>query len=136
MQIPYLLVRGRKLHRVMGGNIGSRKEICENSGLPIFMVPRFNQSNGYMKRKLRAWRVQKCVSLVGAATVHTRAGPQTTPCHAEKYRVQKGNMRTFGRTNPNRTAFEPKQRLYEKEGTGKDTVLACAGPQTTPCHGG
>ena len=75
MQIPYLLVGGRKLHRVMGGNIGSRKEICENSGLSIFMVPRFNQSNGYMKRKLRVWRVQKCIAIVGADTVLTSAGP-------------------------------------------------------------
>ena len=76
MQIPYLLVRGRKLHRVMGGNIGSRNEICENSGLPIFMVPRFNQSNGYMERKLKeVWRVQKCIAIVGADTVLTSAGP-------------------------------------------------------------
>ena len=138
---------GRKLARVMGDNIGSVMEIRKISGLSIPMVPRFHQSNGYMKRKLRAWRVQKCIALVGADTVHTSAGPQTTPCHAEKYRVQKGNMRTFGPTNPNGTAFEPKQRLHEKEATGMeslkmyslvgaDTVLASAGPQTTPCHGG
>ena len=56
-------VRGRKLLRVMGGgNIGSRKEICEALGLPIPMVPRFHQSNGYIKRKLRAWTVQKFIS--------------------------------------------------------------------------
>ena len=65
----------------IGGNIGSRKEICENSGLPIPMVPRLHQSNGYIKRKLREWRVQKCIALVGADTVLTSAWPQTTPCH-------------------------------------------------------
>ena len=46
----------------IGGNIGSRKEICEISGLPIPMVLRLDQSNGYIKRKLRAWRVQKFIS--------------------------------------------------------------------------
>ena len=65
----------------LGGCIGSRKEICETSGIPIPMVPRLHQSNGHTKRKLRAWRVQKCISLVGADTVLTGAGPQTTPCH-------------------------------------------------------
>ena len=66
----------------LGVRIGSRKEICESSGLPINMVPRFHQSNGYMKRKLWAWRAQKCIALVGADTVLTSAGLQTTPCHA------------------------------------------------------
>ena len=65
----------------IGGNIGSRKEICKNSGLPIPMVPHLHQSNGYIKRKLREWRVQKCIALVGAETVLTSAWPQTTPCH-------------------------------------------------------
>ena len=57
----------------IGGNIGSRKEICESSGLPIPMVQHLLQSNGYIKRKLRAWRVQKCIALAGADTVLTSA---------------------------------------------------------------
>ena len=65
----------------LGGCIGPRMEICGISGVPIPMVPRLHQSNGHMKRKLRAWRVEKCISLVGADTVLTSAGPQTTPCH-------------------------------------------------------
>ena len=81
VQIPYLPVRGHKLPRVMGGNIGLRKEMCENLRLPIPMVPCLHQSNGCMKRKLRAWGVQKCISLVGADTVLLSAGSQTTPCH-------------------------------------------------------
>ena len=40
------------------------------------MVPRLNQCNGYIKRKLRAWRVQKCIALVGADIVLISAGPQ------------------------------------------------------------
>ena len=114
-------MRGRKLPHVTGGNIGSRKEICEISGLPIPMVPRLHQSNGYMKRKLQAWRVQKCIALVGADTVLTSAGPETLQCHAGYYRVQEGNMRKFGPTNPHGTALAPKQWLYEKEGTGMES---------------
>ena len=79
VQIPYLPERCRKLPRIMGVSVGSRKEICEFSGLLIPMVPRLHQSNGYMKRKLRAWRVQKCIDLVGADTVLTSAWLQTTP---------------------------------------------------------
>ena len=81
VQISHLPVQGRKLPRVMGGSTGSTKEICENSGLPIPMVPRLYQCNGYIKRKLRAWRVQKCIALVVADIALTSAGPQTTPCH-------------------------------------------------------
>ena len=81
VQISYLPVRGSKLSHVMRVNIGSRKEICETSGLPIPMVPRLHQSNGYMKSKLRAWRVQKCIALVGADSVHTSAWPQTSMFH-------------------------------------------------------
>ena len=59
VKIPYLPVRVRKLPRFMGVSIGPRMEICGTSGLRILMVPRLNKSNGYMKRKLRAWRVKK-----------------------------------------------------------------------------
>ena len=65
----------------MGGSIGPRMEICETSVLPIPMVQRLHQSNGYIKRKLRAWRVQKCIALVGADTVLTTAWKQSTPFH-------------------------------------------------------
>ena len=54
-------------------------EICESSALPIPMVRHLHQSNGDIKRKLRAWRVQKCIALVGADTVLTSSGPETTP---------------------------------------------------------
>ena len=140
-------VRGRKLPRVMGGSTGSTKEICETSGLPIPMVPRLNQCKSYIKRKLRAWIVQKCIVLVGADVALTSAGPQTTPCQGGHYRVHQGNMRNFGPTNTHGTASAPMQWLYQKEATGMrvkkcialvgtDIALTSAGPQTTPCHGG
>ena len=65
----------------MGSSIGLRMEICGTSGLPILNVRRLHQSNGYMKRKLQAWRIEKCITLVGADTVLTSAGPQSTPFH-------------------------------------------------------
>ena len=75
-EIPYLPVRGRKVTSFMGGSIGPRMEIRGTSVLPIPMVPRLHQSKSYTKRKLLAWRVQKCVSLVGADTVLTSTGPK------------------------------------------------------------
>ena len=85
------------------------------------MVPRLHQCNGYIKRKLRAWRVQKCIALVGADIALTRAGPQSTPCHGRQYRVHQGNMRNFGPTNTHGTASTPMQWLYQKEATGMES---------------
>ena len=62
-----------------GGSIGPRREICETSDLPTAVVPDVHQSNGYIKRKLREWRAQKCNALVGAEIALTCAGSQTTP---------------------------------------------------------
>ena len=101
--------------------IGPRIEICETSALPIPMVPRLHQTNGYMKRKLRAWRVQKCIALVGVDTVITTAWKQSTSFHGGEYRAQNGNMRNFGPTNPHGTVFVPKQWLYKKEATGTES---------------
>ena len=110
----------QKLPCFMGG-IGPRMEICETSALPIPTIPRLHQSNGYIKRKLRAWRVQKCIALVGADTVLTTAWKQSTPFHGGKYRTPNGNMRNFGLTNPHDTAFSPKAWLYQKEATGMES---------------
>ena len=121
MQIPYLSLRGCKVPRFLGGSIRHRMEICETSAFPIPMVRRLHQSNGYIKRKLRAWRVQKCIDLVGADTVLLTAWPQSTPFHWGWYRAPNRNMRNFGPTNPHGTAFAPKQWLYLKEATGMES---------------
>ena len=81
VQTLYLPLRGSKVPRFMGGSIGPRMEICESSALPILMVPCLHQSNGYIKRKLRAFRVQKCFALLVADTVLTTAWKQSTPFH-------------------------------------------------------
>ena len=85
------------------------------------MVPHLHQCNGYIIRKLRAWRVQKCIALVGVDIALTSAGPQTTPCHEGQYRVHQGNMRTLGPTNTHGTASSPMQWLYQKEATGMES---------------
>ena len=117
MQIPYLQLRGSKVARFMGGSIGRRMEICEISALPIPMVPRLHQSNGYMKRKLWAWKSKLYrPSLCRNRTYHCVEAKY--PVSWGYYNAQNGNMRNFGSTNPHGTAFEPKQWLYQKEATG------------------
>ena len=143
MQIPYLPVRGRKLPRVIGGNIVTTMEICRSSGLPIPMLLRLHQSNGYIKKKLRAWRVQKCNALVGAGTVLTRAAPQTNRLHGGCIGSRKEICETSGVPIP------MVLRLHQSNGymkrklwacrvqkcisyVGADTVPSSAWPQTTP----
>ena len=70
-------------------------------------IPRFHQRNFYIKRKLRVWRIKKCIPLVGANTVLTCTGLETTPFHAQQYRAYNGNLRKFGSTYRHDTAFAP-----------------------------
>ena len=77
-----LTSRGRKVPRFMWGRIGPKIKICGTLGLPILIVQRLHQSNGNIKRKIRAWRVQKCIALLGADTLLTSLGPQSTQFYA------------------------------------------------------
>ena len=105
-------MRGRKLPHLLGVIIGPRMEICEISGLLIPMVPHLHQSNGYIKRKLRVWKAQKCNALVGEETVLTSAGPRTSQLYGGQYRANDGNMRSFGLTNPHGTVMVILKRSY------------------------
>ena len=67
-------VRAVKVPRLEGGSIGPRTESCLNFDGPISMVPCFHQGNIYTKRKLRVWRDDKCIPLVGAITPLNGAG--------------------------------------------------------------
>ena len=73
---------GLQTTRFMQRCIGPIMEICGKSGLLIAMVLGLYQFNDYIKRKLWVWRAQKCNFLVGAKTVPTGTGVQTTPFHA------------------------------------------------------
>ena len=110
-------VREHKLPCFKWDSKGPRMEICEISGKPIPIVLHLHQSNGYIKRKLRVWRAQKCNAPVSAETVLTIVGQQSTLFLGGQYRAKNGNMRNFGPTNLHGTAFAPRQWLYEKEAT-------------------
>ena len=101
--------------------MGPRMEICGNPGLPFAMVPCLHQSIVYIKRKLRVWRVQKCIPLVGAKTSLTSAELQTTLSQVGQYIVKKGNLRKSGSTICHGIVYAPKQSLYQKEATGKES---------------
>ena len=118
---PHQPVRVCKLPCFMGGSIRPRMEICQITGLPIPMVPHLHQSNRYIKRKLRIWIAQKSIVLVGAETVLSSAGPQTTLFYGGQYKAEIGNMRNFWPTNPHGTAFALMQWSYQKEATGMES---------------
>ena len=126
---------GRKLPLFIGGSKGIGMEICETSGLPIPMVPRLHQRNGYIKSKLRVWRAQKCIALVGAETVLTSAGSQTTPFHGAQYRDGNGNMRKLGPTYRHGTTFPQEECFYQTEATGMENPkMYCSSPWKNPTY--
>ena len=118
-------------------------EICGTSGLPILMVPRLHQSNGNIKRKLRAWRVQKYITLVGADIVLRSAGPQSIPFHGGSIwpRMEiSGNsclpILMVLRFHENNINIKRELRAWRVQKcitlVGADTVLTSAGPQSNP----
>ena len=135
MKKPYLAVRNRKLPCFMGGSAGPRMEICENSGLSIPMVPCLHYSNGHIKRKLRVWRVQKCNSLLGALTVLSSAGLQSTPLHGGQYRAKNRSLCKFRSTYRHGTAFPQKECSYQKEATGMESPkMYCSSQWKNPTY--
>ena len=63
-----LTCAGRQNTPSRGRQFGLRTGSCLNWDGPIAMVPCLHEGNIYTKRKLRAWRDQKCIPLVGAIT--------------------------------------------------------------------
>ena len=84
------------------------------------MVPCLYQGNIYTKRKLRVWRDQKCIPLVGATTPLNCAGRHNTPSRGRKYRAQNGKFGKLGRTYGHGTVFAPRKYLNQKEATGME----------------
>ena len=110
------------------------------------MVPCLHQDNIYIKRKLRVWRAQKYISLVGAKSPLTCAARQTTPSQLSRYRVEYGNLRKLVWTYRHGTMFAPRKILHQKEATGmtaqkcisvvgSKSPLTCVGRQSTVCQG-
>ena len=50
------------------------------------------QGNIYIKRKLRVWRDQKCIPLVGAIIPLTCPDRQNTPSRGRQYRAKYGKL--------------------------------------------
>ena len=111
-------MRAVKIPRLEGGSIRPRTESWVNWDGPMAMVPRLHQGNVYTKRKLRVWRNQKCIPLVGAITPLNCAGRQNTPSRRRQYSAQKGKLGKLGRTYGHGSVFLPRKYLYQKEATG------------------
>ena len=109
-----------KIHRLEGGSIGPRTESCINCEGLISMVPCLHQANIYNKRKLRVWRDQKCIPLVGAITPLNCAGRHNTPSRGRQYRAQNGKFGKLGQTYGHGTVFAPRKYLYQKEAAGME----------------
>ena len=82
--ITPLTYAGRQNSPSRRRRFGPRMESCLNWDGPIAMVPCLYQGNIYTKRKLRAWRDQKCIPLVGAITQLTCVGRQITPSRGRR----------------------------------------------------
>ena len=84
------------------------------------MVPCLHQGNIYTKRKLRVWRDQKCILLVGAKTILTCAGCQNTLSRGRRYRPRTESCVNWNGTYRHGTVFAPRKYLYQKEATGME----------------
>ena len=113
-------MRAVKIPRLEGGSIGPRTESCVNCDGPISMVPCLHQGNIYTKRKLRVWRDQKCIPLVGAINPLNGADRQSTPSRGRQYRAQNGKYGELGRIYLHGTVFAPRKYLYQKEAKGME----------------
>ena len=116
-------MRALKIHRLEGGSIVPSTESCINCDGPISMVPCLHQGNIYEKRKLRVWRDQNCIPLVGAIISLTCAGRQNTQSRGRQYRAQYGKLHKLGRTYGHVTVFSPRKYLYQKEATGMERLV-------------
>ena len=119
--------------RLEGGRIGPRTESLVNWDGPMAMVPCCHQGNIYTKRKLRVWRDQKCIPLVGAITPLNCGGRHNTPSRGRQYRAQNGMFGKLERTCGHGIVSAPRKYLYQKEATDMErpemySVSGCNNP--------
>ena len=136
-------MRAVKLSRLKGVGIGPTTEICVNWGGPIAMIPCLQQGNIYIKRKLRVWRDQKCIPLVGAKCPLTCASRQTTPSQGTRYTAKNANLSKLGGPiamvpclHQGNIYMKKKLRVWTDQKyiplLGAQTPIGCACRQTTP----
>ena len=109
--ITPLPVRAVNIPSLEGGSVGPRLQSWVNWDGHMAMVPCLHQGNIYRKRKLRVWRDQKCIPLVGAITSLTSAGRQNTRFRGRQYRAQNGMLGELGLTYGHGTVFAPRKYL-------------------------
>ena len=113
--IPLACAGPSKYPRLEGGSIGPSTESCINCDALFSMVWCLHQGNIYIKRKVRVWRDQKYIPLVGGITPPNCAGRHNTPSRGRQYRAQKGKFGKLGRTYGHGTVLAPRKYLYQKE---------------------
>ena len=113
-------MRPVKISRLGGSGIGPRTESCLNWDGPISTVLCLHQGNIYTKRKLREWRDQKCIPLVGEITPLTCAVRQNIPSRGRRYRAQNEKLPKLGWTYRQGIVLAPRKYLYQKEATGME----------------
>ena len=126
-------MRAVKITSLEGGSIEPRTESLVNWDGPMAMVPCLHQENIYTKRKLRVWRDQRCIPLVGAITPLNCAGRYNTPSRGRQYRAQNGKFGKLGRNYGHINVFTPRKYLHQKEATGMErpemySVSRCNNP--------
>ena len=109
-----------KVPRLQGGSIRPRMESWVNYDGTISTAPCLHQGNIYTKRKLRVWRDQKCIPLVGAITPLTCAGRQNTPYRRRQYRAQNGKLGKLGQKYGHGTMLTLRKFLCQKEAKGME----------------
>ena len=110
-----------KIPRLEGGMKGPRTESCINWDGPMAGHGAVFAPRKYLhQEKVRVWRDQKCIPLVGAITPLTCAGHQHTPSRGRQYRAQNGKLGKLGRTYGHGTMFVPSKYLQQIEPTGME----------------
>ena len=137
---------GRQSTPSRGRRFGFRTESCVNWDRPIAMVPCLHQGNSNTKRKLRAWREQKCIPLVVAITPLTCAGCQNTPFRMRRFgpRMESclnwdGPITIVPCLHQGNIYTKRKLRAWRDQKyiplVGAITPPTCAGRQNTPSRG-
>ena len=98
------------------------------------MVPCLHQRNTYIRWKIRVWREQKSIALVGGETPLACAGRETTLSRRGLYWSENGNLRKLGWNYCLKLQVWRQQKYIPL--VGAETLLTCAGRQATPSHGG
>ena len=139
-------MRAVKIPRLEGSGIGPRTESCLNWDGPISTVLCLHQGNIYTKRKLREWRDQKCIPLVGEITPLTCAVRQNIPSRGRRYSTQNEKLPKLGWTYRHDTVValrniyrKRKLRAWTEQKCipldGEITPLTCAVRQNIPSQG-